>query len=565
MNILRIYHTVRYLKPRQIMAQINQRIRARLENPSRFLSRMPPQFPGCIWQPKTSFLPPGIQVNNKEQILDGEMTFLNQTFHIGWMPVWNSAELSKLWLYNLHYFEWLWAFNNKDFDLVKAVCLDWIQHHCLARSQVGWEPYPIALRLMNWCSYFYSEQRTQTLADNEFATELWRSIWYQSEWLSSHIEYHLQGNHLLENAAALAIIGSCFDGDDASSWRKIGLNLLRKQLEEQMLEDGMHFERSPMYHSRIVYVLMMIYNTGHEELQQTVTPFISKALDVLYKLEHPDGEIALLNDSSFGIYNNPEDLIKYGVGLGYNVTDNNGRVIRPWALPDAGYYGFCGGGGTYVVCDAGQLGPDYIPGHAHADIFSFELSLNGKRVIVDSGVYDYEWSEERRYCRSTRAHNTVEIDRQDQAEMWGAFRVARRGYPYDIEWKPRKNGFHLSAIHDGYRRLPGKPLHRRSFEYNDDDYIKITDIIHTNCVLKCSSYIHLHPYCLCEMDDNMDVIVSYPAGNFLVDFEGPGKLEIQESQYYPEFSKKDTNIVLVYTWMATPQVKIVKLNIRLNQ
>ena len=77
--------------------------------------------------------------------------------------------------------------------------------------------------------------------------------------------------------------------------------------------------------------------------------------------------------------------------------------------------------GHYLVCDAAPIGPDYLPGHAHGDLLSFELSLGGHRVFVDSGVESYEADELRRYCRSTRAHNTVELDGADIAPTvtWG--------------------------------------------------------------------------------------------------------------------------------------------------
>ena len=48
-------------------------------------------------------------------------------------------------------------------------------------------------------------------------------------------------------------------------------------------------------------------------------------------------------------------------------------------MPDTGYYGARSADGHYVVCDAAPIGPDYNPGHAHGDLFSFELSLGGHR------------------------------------------------------------------------------------------------------------------------------------------------------------------------------------------
>src|SRR5262249_44187911 len=139
-----------------------------------------------------------------------------------------------------------------------------------------------------------------------------------------------------------------------------------------------------------------------------------------------------------------------------------------FALPEAGYFGTHDAGGHYLVCDAAPIGPDHLPGHAHGDIFSFELSLAGRRVVVDAGVFGSEADERRRFARSTRAHNTVEIDGEDQAEFWAAFRVARRGRPRDVVFRALPRGFRLEGWHDGYARLRGAPRHARRFAWHGD-------------------------------------------------------------------------------------------------
>src|SRR6185436_7069489 len=78
-----------------------------------------------------------------------------------------------------------------------------------------------------------------------------------------------------------------------------------------------------------------------------------------------------------------------------------------------------------VIFDAAPVGPDYLPGHAHADTLSFELSWGDRRVITNSGTSTYSVGPRRAWERSTAAHNTVEIDDENSSEVWGGFRVAR--------------------------------------------------------------------------------------------------------------------------------------------
>jgi uncharacterized heparinase superfamily protein len=333
----------------------------------------------------------------------------------------------------------------------------------------------------------------------------------------------------------LAFLGSCFpaDNDLVSGWRRQGRAILHRELPEQILPDGMHFERSPMYHSRITYLLELLHATPFRE--EFAEP-LNRMRSALADLCHPDGEISLFNDSAFGIYNAPADLL----------GEHRPRE-GAWALPDAGYYGWRDPDGNYLVCDAGPIGPDYIPGHAHADTFSYELSLRGHRVIVDSGVYDYVPSGMRAYCRSTRAHNTVEVGGADQCELWGAFRVARRGYPKEVNWQPTEDGFRLRGWHTGYQRLPERAVHRREFCWEQaEPRLTVTDRIRARRAVNSVSWVHLHPSC--EVTDSVDntVTIAFPGGTFTIQFSGKGELSREESVYCPEFWRKEQRVALAF-------------------
>jgi uncharacterized heparinase superfamily protein len=312
-----------------------------------------------------------------------------------------------------------------------------------------------------------------------------------------------------------------------------------------MLSDGMHFERSPMYHARVTFLLLLLYASGHEEIQALVRPFLSRALEVLQMVCHPDGQIALFNDSAFGISNDAVELLDWGRALGVYPVAN--YPAGPWSLPAAGYYGCQSATGFFVICDAGPIGPDYIPGHAHGDIFSFELSCRNHRIIVDSGVFDYVASEMRRYCRSTPAHNTVTLEDQDQCEFWQAFRVARRGRPHQVNWDAVSTGFRLSGWHDGYRRLRGNPSHCREFAWHEDGVLMVRDEIRSAASTLAIARIHLHPDCKIVRATEREVELSTPEGPFTVRFSGAGILRTEESWYCPEFGKRVRNYALAWS------------------
>lgn len=539
-TFLHYWYTMRNLRLRQILARIWLRLRRVWERPPCGPRRAAPAYPGYHGRTALHPLPSRDFEKSRDEILSGRLTFLNETKDVGWPPRWGSVQGTKLWLYHLQYFDYLWAL---DFGHAREVVLDWIATHSQPGLPIAWEPYPISLRLVNWCGVLFGRFRNEVEADREFVQEVWRSIYFQAEWLRRHLELHLLGNHLLENAAALALTGACFKHGPAARWYQTGLRILRQQVPEQILRDGVHFERSPMYHSRMTYALAALMNTAEPELTSIVHDPLERMIRALECMTHPDGEIALLNDSVLGEYPPLRDLKPHVEDL---LVSYHERGIGCFVLRDSGYYGWYGDDGSYVICDAARIGPDYLPGHAHGDIFSFEMSLKGQRIIVDSGVFDYEPGEMRDYCRSTRAHNTVEVDGQDQCEFWGVFRVARRGRPRDVSWQPRRDGFDLIGWHDGYHRLRGRPSHTREFTWHERGSLEIRDTLISSEPAEIVSRIHLHPTCEIVSVEGAEVTAACPAGRFRVAFFGEGRLDVAPSWYCPEFGVKLDNKCLAF-------------------
>lgn len=529
----RLAWTVRYLKARQIRGQLRHRVLRSFERDKHADGQAVTECPGCVWPRDVCFLTPGIQENRADMIHSGILRFLNCEQSVGFPPRWDCPESPKLWQYNLHYLEWLWAL---EYDDARSVVLHWIENHPLAKGAVGWDPYPVSLRLMNWCAIFWGRFRGRLEADREFLNRLWSSVARQANWLTRRLETHLLGNHYLENGAALAFIGSCFRGEQARRWFAKGYAILREQIPEQILPDGMHFERSPMYHCRMAYVLGMLMATGNKHLKQLAGQPLERMLVALRVLCHPDGQIALLNDSAFGICNDPEDLHSFcGEVTDASLQSQTGGCF---ALPDAGYYGWKDREGNYVVCDFGKIGPEYMCGHAHADMFNVELSLQGHRVVVDAGVYDYTVSELRRYCRSTAAHNTVEVDGRDQCEMWGAFRVARRGHPHGVWFRPSRGGFDMGGWHDAYRRLRGRPIHHRRIHWTVSDGLAVQDWITASRVVHAISRVHLHPQCSVVRHSDQAITVAFPGGMFQIVAADSNSLSLEAGWYCSEFGRR---------------------------
>lgn len=404
----------------------------------------------------------------------------------------------------------------------------------------AWEPYPTSLRLANWMKVWWEDG---ILEDDDL---LLASAYAQARHLRRHVETHLQGNHLFENLRAIFWAGCVFGGTEATQWRAWAAQGLQRLLDEQVLEDGGHYERSPMYHSLVLESCLDLLNTGdswrerYRGLHLSLVEKSQAMLQWLAKMTHPDGEIALFNDAALQIAPSPEVLFEYARGLGL-------RWERPGPLShlkDSGYI-VVHDRSHYLVIDVGLIGPDHQPGHGHCDLFSFEWSVGPQRIICDTGVYAYQDATMRPYVRSTRAHNTVQIDGSDQSEVWKEFRVARRARPLNIALTVETDGtLRIEGAHDGYCRMAGRPVHERRFSYRNGTLV-LRDTVTGVGIHELAGFIHFHPGV--ELEALGRDLIRIQLGKREL-----GTISVAQWQtsavlhgwYCPEFGKRQRNAVL---------------------
>lgn len=484
-------------------------------------------------------------------------SFLRQSkYHHSQHGDWVSKDMPKLWRYNLHYFDYLHD-PTRSLENKSLLITDWIKHNPLD-TEDAWEPYTVSLRIVNWIKFFldkegaFSEEQSEKLPKVEWV----ESLYQQAIWLEHHIEYHLLANHYLKNGVALFFAGMYFEGIDAERWLQRGAQILRDELKEQFLNDGGHFERSPMYHSICVADYLDVLNLVRSS--PDVVPYhiadefrsqVTAALEFLSGICLSDGTIPLFNDSAFGIAPTPHQIFGYaGRVIGYKAPSPSHSVAVS-AFPTTGYY-VCRRGGDMIIVDCGPIGPDYQPGHAHCDTLSYELMIDGQRVVVDAGVFDYEPSSERAYVRSTKAHNTLMVDGEEQSEIWGVFRVARRARPIRGHITKKGNEAVLfEGAHDGYMRLSGKPVHRRQIAYDGEEgsWI-IADEVEGTGIHRMETFVHIHPdLTLVESGANCFKIERGGEAIATIDALHPCRIAIEEGCYFPEFGLRQKNLVLAFS------------------
>lgn len=468
---------------------------------------------------------------------------------------WTGPKREKLWRYNQHYFDDLNALNARSRKhLHESLMQAWVSQNPPAHGE-AWESYPTSLRIVNWIKW--------ALSGNVFPEACLQSLAVQVRWLTDRLEFHLLGNHLFSNAKALVFAGLYFSGEEANHWRDTGLKILSDQVSEQILTDGGQFERSTMYQALAFEDMLDLCNVaacysdrlGAAGLKQLGNwrRCVTEMWRWMLVMSHPDGGLAFFNDAAFGVAPTLQELEAYAERLGFKRPSVDLRAMVT-SLNESGYLRLQSDRMTMLL-DVAPIGPDYLPGHAHADTLSFELSVAMRRVFVNSGTSCYGVSAERLRQRGTSAHNTVTVNGLDSSEVWSGFRVARRARPISLSIECRADGVQVVCAHDGYMRVSGRPIHKRSWSLADDVLV-VEDLV-TGACKKAEARFHIHPDVSLLIDsDNQSGRLTLQGGQVLIWGVEKGKARVEQSTYHPRFGVQIPNLCLVISVTADQRSRL---------
>ncbi len=409
-----------------------------------------------------------------------------------------------------------------------------------------WDPYPISIRVVNWIKWML-------LLENDGAGSLagapgpglpgdriLDSLASQLRFLERRVEFDIAANHVMANAAALTIGGLFFGGREGDRWANRGVALLFRELQEQVRDDGGHYERTPTYHAVVLEQLLDVLNLWDvfpegvpREWRDARPRLEGKALAMLEWLDamtHPDGGPVFFNDTTFGTAATRDDLFDYVERLGLVSERREFKGVH--RLRDTGFFRLSSADGrTVAVFDAGAPQPRYQPGHAHSESLSFELSRDGRRLFVNSGVSTYEPGPERMWQRQTAAHNTVRIDEEEQSELWASHRCGRRAR---VSQAGERDGW-AYAEHTGYRFLPGRPRHHRKMRVTDGS-VEIVDNIEGVGEHLLEWFFHIHPDVTARVRDRIVELFLDGRAVATVTFPSGAAAAIVDGSWHPGFN-----------------------------
>ena len=520
-KLIIIFNTVRYLKFIQIFYQLWYRVK-KIFPFHIFFSAKYHNIHELVWEDK---------IYNLNTYVGSEIfSFINLTHDFKEEIDWNFSKNKKLWTYNLNYFDFL---NQASISKEEGEALinSFVENYDTLKD--GKESYPTSLRIINFVKFISKHHIKKRSFLNVIKKDTKR--------LSDNLEYHLLANHLLENGFALWFAAHLFHDQKLLLKSK---DILTKQLNEQVLKDGAHFELSPMYHQLMLYRVLDCINLSESNNFADIKTIYffrdiaSKMTSWLKQITFECGTIPLFNDAANEINPTSKSLFNYSKELRIQVANIS--------LKESGYRKLKGEKYELIV-DVGEVGPSYQPGHAHADTFNFELYVKNQPILVDSGTSTYNISVARSEERSTKAHNTVTVNDKNSSQVWSGFRVANRAHVTSLF---EKNNI-LKATHSGYKNYG--VLHQRTWEYSINEIIIKDKLIGKEVIGK--AYFHFHPSANILKKENGFLINQ----NIHIFFNLFHKFRLVETTYSPQFNVYHKNKTLEISFKNS-----LKTNIKIN-
>ncbi|MGC2184112.1 MAG: heparinase II/III family protein, partial [Terriglobales bacterium] len=389
--------------------------------------------------------------------------------------------------------------------------------------------------------------RAYELGEIVLVEQILHSLRLQILLLERRLEKYLLNNHLLINAEALMFAGALLECREAPRWWLTGESLLKTQLSKQILPDGGQVERSPSYQAWLLEHIVDVRDLVHwtkpkGNIESLLQNYAWRMADFLRQIKHPDGQIPLLNDSAMDFAASKVELDVLLARAGAVATVDFQPQSDISILSDSGYGVIRDpASGSHLILDCGPLGPVYQLGHGHCDVLSFELSLRGQRLVVDTGTSTYRAGKKRHYERSTAAHNTLRIDGEDQAELWSSYRVGRNPRVGSIRGGHIEESPFLRGEHYAYDRQ--NVTHCRTVVRRPNDCWIILDYLYGTGRHKVESFLHLHPLVHVK-HRNLNCFLSFASDRYVLTTYGVDELTLTESYYSPGYGVRQTGATI---------------------
>lgn len=445
----------------------------------------------------------------------------------------------------------------------QELILDWIKNNSVHYGPNWINTMEVAIRACNWIlSFEIIEKRIQDTGykiQDTFLKQFLASLFNHGRFIYSNLEYvPTHSNHYLSDIVGLIYLSFFLEGNpEIKKWQKFSLKALEEEMKYQVYEDGVDYELSVSYHrykTELFLWLAYVLKINETHLSNEFWLKLGKMMNFVLAIIKPNGLALQIGDSDDSRLHlvwenhyswekrNYNALIKLFELVSNKPLEN--YPLSSQSFSQSGFY-LLKDNGFYLV--TGRHKACYGKGgnHIHNDILSFELSMLGEDLIIDSGTYVYTSDyKERNKFRSTRAHNVALIDNQEQNPLvQDPFYFEQRAQMTVKKWEEQKDFILFEAEQDGYKYLKQPVIYQRSlFWHKQNKLLSITDKFISQGRHELEWNFHLAPevkiWNKTEVKDKKELLLITPHHSFL--FTAPQDLNcaIIEDEVSPSYGIK---------------------------
>lgn len=371
------------------------------------------------------------------------------------------------------------------------------------RFGVNWTvAMEVAIRAVNIVAAFEMFRASPHMTD-EAVELILKMLLAHGRFIRSNLEFSHRGtsNHYLSNLIGLFVIGMTVpELGESGAWVKLSTPRLLKEMDRQVLADGVDYEGSTGYHRLVLEIYALFFSLSHAnglEIPGRYWERLEAMFDFVRAYVKPDRTAPIIGDSDDGrlirFKERPASDHSYlnsvaAVLLESEEFKQSSRMDEEalWWFGEDGREAFeslpASESGPssqafpqaqifiqrtdsiYAIIDCGDHGARGYGSHAHSDALSFEAFCMGRTFLRDPGTFVYTASSRwRNLFRSTAYHNTVQIDGEDISRVTEGqlFALGPNVRPRVNRWECTPERDTLDADHDSYTRLPRPVVHRR--------------------------------------------------------------------------------------------------------
>jgi hypothetical protein len=387
---------------------------------------------------------------------------------------------------------------------------DWIVANP-AGYGVNWAcPMEVAIRAVNWLWALALVTESPDVSDSWMADVL-AALIAHGRFLMTNLEVRDDGvttNHYLADVVGLLYLGLCLkEVRDAGRWQAFAVRELVREMDRQVLPDGVHYESSLSYHRLVTEMFLssaVLCRRHGAELPPAFCDRLAKMCAFVEGYTKPNGLAPQVGDgdngrlhilTGYGLHDIRDHRHLLAVGgvffdrEDWRATAGDRQVEGLWfgglqqtacwaeerepalhrsvAFPEGGFY-ILRGQDDSVLFNCNPPGTSGVGTHKHNDLLSLEMHLGGEDILVDPGCFLYT-SDPQAYNRFRRTayHSTVRVDQAEQNRLIPGklFCLHPDSRLHVLQWEIDGPVEQVAAEHDGYGRLSDPVRHRREVRY----------------------------------------------------------------------------------------------------